>query len=187
MTTILIVEDDDDLRRIMRWGLEAEGFEVACASDGQQALEAVFEIRPDIVVLDWELPALSGIEVCELIRNAKHSTGIPVVMVSGRYEADDIRRGIEAGADAYVTKPFAVETLAQEIRRVLDQSTEQMVLTLPHFTGIDGRPLAPSEEERLPPIVNTGEHSQTAPEWVSGTPCGHRARRRVHCHGRHGQ
>ena len=187
MTTILIVEDDDDLRRIMRWGLEAEGFEVACASDGQQALEAVFEIRPDIVVLDWELPALSGIEVCELIRNAKHSTGIPVVMVSGRYEADDIRRGIEAGADAYVTKPFAVETLAQEIRRVLDQSTARVVLTLPHFTGIDGRPLAPSDEERLPPIVNTGEHSQTAPEWVSGTPCGHRARRRAHCHGHHGQ
>ncbi len=131
MTTILIVEDDDDLRRIMRWGLEAEGFEVACAADGQQALEAVFRLRPDLVVLDWELPAVSGIEVCALIRNAENSVGIPVVMVSGRYETDNVRRGIEAGADAYVTKPFAIETLAGEIHRVLDRSTVRVVLRRP--------------------------------------------------------
>lgn len=155
MTTILIVEDDDDLRRIMRWGLEAEGFEVACAADGQQALEAVFEVRPDLVVLDWELPALTGIEVCALIRNAEHATGIPVVMVSGRYEADDIRRGIEAGADTYVTKPFAVETLAQEIRRVLDRSTEQILLTQPPFTGSTTTP------RTITPTV-------AEPQWTGG-------------------
>ncbi|MEO6469656.1 MAG: response regulator [Acidimicrobiia bacterium] len=187
MTTILIVEDDDDLRRIMRWGLEAEGFEVALAADGQQALEAVFEVRPDLVVLDWELPALSGIEVCTLIRNAEHSTGIPVVMVSGRYEADDIRRGIEAGADAYVTKPFAVETLAQEIRRVLDRSPDRMVLTQTHFTGVDGRPHATADPGGPPSAADNAEPSKANPERVPATPCGHRAPRRVQCHGRHGR
>ena len=184
MTTILIVEDDDDLRRIMRWGLEAEGFEVACAADGQQALETVIEVRPDLVVLDWELPALNGIEVCTLIRNAEHSTGIPVIIVSGRYEADDIRRGIEAGADAYVTKPFAIETLAGEIRRVLDRSTGRMVLTQPHIAVIEGPPRATPDPESRTPAANTGTPPTTNPESASGHACGHRAVRRVHCDGR---
>ncbi len=186
MTMILIVEDDDDLRRIMRWGLEAEGFEVACAADGQQALEAVFQLRPDLVVLDWELPALSGIEVCTLIRNAEHSVGIPVVMVSGRYEADDIGRGIEAGADAYVTKPFAVETLAQEIRRVLDQSVGRMVLAQPHSAAVEGPPRAAADSESRVP-ADTDEQPTTNTESFSAQACAHHGRRRDHCHGRHGQ
>lgn len=187
MTTILIVEDDDDLRRIMRWGLEAEGFEVACAADGQQALETVFEVRPDLVVLDWELPALSGIELCTLIRNAEHSTGIPVIIVSGRYEADDIRRGIEAGADAYVTKPFAIETLASEIRRVLDRSSGRMVLAQPHTAVIEGPPHAAPDPESRTPTADTGTPPTTNPESASGHACGHRGGRRIHCHGRHGR
>ena len=187
MTTILIVEDDDDLRRITRWGLEAEGFEVACAADGQQALETVFEVRPDLVVLDWELPALNGIEVCTLIRNADHSTGIPVIIVSGRYEDDDIRRGIEAGADAYVTKPFVIETLASEIRRVLDRSTGGMVPAQPHAGVIDGLARAAPDPETRTPVADTNAQPTTNPESASGHACGHRGGRRVHGHDRHGR
>lgn len=184
MTTVLIVEDDEDLRRIMRWGLEAEGFEVACAADGQQALEAVSRLRPDLVVLDWELPILNGIEVCTLIRNAEHSVGIPVIMVTGHYEADDIRCGIEAGADAYVTKPFAVETLAEKIRCVLEQTAARMALTQPHSTATDGPSCAASEVEARTPVPVTGSRSDSGPKTVPGETCTNRGRRRSPCRGR---
>ena len=184
MTTILIVEDDEDLRRIVRWGLEAEGFEVACAADGQQALEAVFRLRPDLVVLDWELPVLNGIEVCTLIRNAEHSVHIPVVMVTGHYEADDIRRGIEAGADAYVTKPFEVETLADQIRCVLEQTAYRMLATQPHSTATEGPPHAATEVGTRTPVPVIGSHSGSGPNPVPGETCTNRGRRRSPCRGR---
>ena len=185
MTTILIVEDDDDLRLIMSWGLKAEGFEVACAADGQQALEAVFRLRPDLVVLDWELPILSGIEVCTLLRSAEHSVGIPVVMVTGRYEPDDIRRGIDTGVDAYVTKPFAVETLAQEIRRILDRSAEQMVLTQPHCAVVAGPTSEAAGPETQMPARDADDRPADDPKTVPVETCAHRARRRLPCRGRH--
>ncbi len=183
MTTILIVEDDEDLRRIMRWGLEAEGFEVACAADGRQALEAVFRLRPDLVVLDWELPVLNGIEVCTLVRSAEHSVDIPVVMVTGRYEADDIRRGIEAGADAYVTKPFAVETLADQIRAVLEQTAGRMVLTRPHFPAMEPPERAAPEAESRTRVPVAKPCSAPGPNTVPGETCTNRVHRRPPCRG----
>ena len=181
MTTILIVEDDEDLRRIMRWGLEAEGFEVACAADGRQAIEAVFGLRPDLVVLDWELPDLNGIEVCTILRNAEHSVRIPVVMVTGHYEADDIRCGIEAGADAYITKPYAVETLADQIRKLLEQTAGRTVMTQPHSTAKEGPPCAAAEVETRTPVPVTGSASDPK---TPGETCTNRGRRHSPCRGR---
>lgn len=183
MTTILVVEDDEDLRRIIRWGLEADGFEVACAADGQLALEAVFRLRPDLVVLDWELPVLNGIEVCTLLRSAEHSVNIPVVMVTGHYEADDIRRGIQAGADAYITKPFAVEELAGQIRAVLEQTARRLVSTPPHSPALERQAGAAPEAESRTPVPVAHPRSVPGPKPVPGETCTNRVHRRLPCRG----
>ena len=124
MTTILVVEDDDDLRMLVRWSLEAEGFEVYCASDGNQALEAIFRIRPDLAILDWMLPNLEGLAVCRMVREANRQVGTPVILVTGRAEDEDLRRGMAAGADSYLTKPFSMDVLIERVRDVLGRTAQ---------------------------------------------------------------
>lgn len=115
---VLIVDDEDAILTLLRYNLEKEGFNVVSTGDGQEALTLVAEKRPDIIVLDWMLPGLSGIEVCERLRGNNETKGIPIIMLSARGEEGDRIRGLDAGADDYMVKPFSPNELAARIRAV---------------------------------------------------------------------
>ena len=116
---ILIVEDEASLITLLRYNLEKEGFEVGEAVDGEEALFMLCERRPDLVVLDWMLPSLSGIEVCRRIRRAPEIKNLPVLMLTARGEETDRIRGLDSGADDYIVKPFSPSELIARIRAVL--------------------------------------------------------------------
>ncbi|MGD9538599.1 MAG: phosphate regulon transcriptional regulator PhoB [Alphaproteobacteria bacterium] len=116
---ILIVEDEASLITLLRYNLEKEGFEVGEAVDGEEALFMIRERRPDLVVLDWMLPSLSGIEVCRRIRRAPEFKNLPVIMLTARGEESDRIRGLDNGADDYIVKPFSPSELLARIRAVL--------------------------------------------------------------------
>ncbi len=116
---ILIVEDEAALLTLLRYNLEKEGFEVGEAVDGEEALLMVEERRPDLMVLDWMLPTLSGIEVCRQIRRRPNARNLPIVMLTARGEEADRVRGLNSGADDYVVKPFSPVELLARIRAVL--------------------------------------------------------------------
>ncbi len=116
---VLIVEDEASQREILAYNLEAEGFEVSRAGTGDEALTLFAETSPDIVVLDWMLPGVSGIEVCRQLKRRDAAAGIPVIMLSARTEEGDRVRGLETGADDYVTKPYSVAELMARVRAQL--------------------------------------------------------------------
>ena len=116
---ILVVEDDDALGTLLRYNLEREGYAVALATDGEEALIQAEEQLPDLVVLDWMLPRVSGIEVCRRLRQKPLSRNVPIIMLTARGEESDRIRGLDTGADDYVVKPFAVTELSARIRALL--------------------------------------------------------------------
>jgi two-component system phosphate regulon response regulator PhoB len=116
---ILVVEDDDALGTLLRYNLEREGYSVSLATDGEEALIQAEEQLPDLVVLDWMLPRVSGIEVCRRLRQKPQSRNVPIIMLTARGEESDRIRGLDTGADDYVVKPFAVTELSAGIRAVL--------------------------------------------------------------------
>ncbi len=117
--TVLVVEDEAALLTLLRYNLEKQGFRVEEAADGQEALLRLDEGRPDVVLLDWMLPALSGIEVCRQIRRRPETRGLPVIMLTARTEDADAVRALDTGADDYITKPFAMDALLARIRALL--------------------------------------------------------------------
>ncbi len=116
---VLIVEDETALVTLLRYNLEREGFRVAEARDGEEALVLCAEERPDIILLDWMLPHLSGIEVCRRLRRAPETRDIPIIILTARSEETDKVRGLDSGADDYVTKPFSPAELISRLRAVL--------------------------------------------------------------------
>ena len=116
---ILVVEDEAALLTLLRYNLEKGGFEVGEAVDGEEALLMVDERRPDLMVLDWMLPTLSGIEVCRRIRRRPDPQPLPIVMLTARGEESDRVRGLDGGADDYVVKPFSPAELLARIRAIL--------------------------------------------------------------------
>jgi len=116
---ILAVEDEDALSTLLSYNLEKEGYKVAVAADGEEALLMVDERQPDLIVLDWMLPKVSGIEVCRRLRNRAETRNIPIIMVTARGEESDRIRGLDTGADDYITKPFSMTELTARIRAVL--------------------------------------------------------------------
>ncbi len=115
----LVVEDEAALLTMLRYNLEKQGFRVEEAGDGQEALTRLSELTPDIVLLDWMLPSMSGIEVCRQIRRRPSTRDLPVIMVTARTEDQDTVRGLNTGADDYITKPFNVEALVARMRALL--------------------------------------------------------------------
>ncbi len=115
----LVVEDEAALLTMLRYNLEKQGFRVEEAGDGQEALTRLAELTPDIVLLDWMLPSMSGIEVCRQIRRRPATRDLPVIMVTARTEDGDAVRGLNTGADDYITKPFNVEALVARMRALL--------------------------------------------------------------------
>jgi two-component system phosphate regulon response regulator PhoB len=116
---VLVVEDEAPMVTMLRYNLEKQGFRVEEASDGEEALTRIAETKPDLVLLDWMLPAVSGIEVCRRLRRQSATRDLPVIMVTARVEEQDSVRALNTGADDYVTKPFSMEALAARIRALL--------------------------------------------------------------------
>lgn len=114
--SVLLVEDEPAQREVLRYNLEAEGFTVVSARDGEEALERIAEGLPDLILLDWMLPHLSGIEVCRRLRMRPETRAIPIIMLSARSEEVDKVRGLETGADDYVIKPYSVVELMARLR-----------------------------------------------------------------------
>jgi two-component system phosphate regulon response regulator PhoB len=119
---ILVVEDEAALATMLRYNLEKQGFRVDEAGDGQEALQRLAEAPPDLVLLDWMLPGLSGIEVCRQIRRRPQTRNLPVIMVTARTEDQDMVRGLNTGADDYVSKPFSMDALLARMRALLRRS-----------------------------------------------------------------
>ncbi len=118
-TKVLIIEDEESLATLLEYNLEREGFEVSVASDGEEGLLRVEEETPDIVILDWMLPKVTGIEVCRRLRSRSSTKNIPVIMLTARSEEVDRIRGLDTGADDYMTKPFSMSELVARIKAVL--------------------------------------------------------------------
>jgi two-component system phosphate regulon response regulator PhoB len=116
---VLVVEDEDALATLLQYNLDKEGYEVALAQDGEEALMMVDERLPDLVVLDWMLPKVSGIEVCRRLRSRAETRNIPIILLTARGEETDRIRGLDTGADDYVVKPFSMSELTARIRAVL--------------------------------------------------------------------
>lgn len=117
--SVLVVEDEAPQREVLVYNLEAEGYAVRQAATGDAAWEAAREEAPDLVLLDWMLPEVSGIEVCRRLKSAPETRAIPVIMLSARSEEVDRVRGLETGADDYVVKPYSVVELMARIRTQL--------------------------------------------------------------------
>ena len=117
--TVLVVEDELAQREVLAYNLEAEGFRVVKAENGDEALLLVDEDSPDIIVLDWMMPNLSGIEVCRRLKSRPETRSIPIIMLSARTEEVDKVRGLETGADDYVVKPYSVVELMARVRTQL--------------------------------------------------------------------
>ena len=117
--TILLVEDEDALATLLQYNLEKEGYEVVLAGDGEEALMMIDEKLPDLVVLDWMLPKVSGIEVCRRLRQRAETRNLPIIMLTARGEESDRIRGLDTGADDYVVKPVSMSELAARARAVL--------------------------------------------------------------------
>jgi two-component system phosphate regulon response regulator PhoB len=116
---ILIVEDEPAQREVLAYNIRAEGFQVLTAAAGDEALIAVRETPPDVIILDWMLPNVSGIEVCRQLKTATATSRIPIIMLSARSEDVDKVRGLETGADDYISKPYSVAELLARLRTQL--------------------------------------------------------------------
>jgi two-component system phosphate regulon response regulator PhoB len=116
---VLVIEDEDALSALLQYNLDKEGYHVTVAADGEEALVMIDETPPDLVVLDWMLPKVSGVEVCRRLRARPETRNLPVIMLTARGEESDRIRGLDTGADDYIVKPFSMSELAARIRAVL--------------------------------------------------------------------
>jgi two-component system phosphate regulon response regulator PhoB len=155
---VLVVEDEDALSTLLHYNLEKEGYRVSLAADGEEALTQIDEQLPDLIVLDWMLPKVSGIEVCRRLRGRAETRNVPIIMLTARGEETDRIRGLDTGADDYIVKPFSMIELTARIRAVLrrirpglaEDRTRQGDLTIDrvsHRVKRDGREihLGPTE------------------------------------------
>lgn len=141
---LLIVDDEEDILELLRFNLSSEGFEVVCAATGEEALEKLKFEAPDLILLDLMLPGVDGLEVARRLKSHSRTREIPLVMLTAKGEEGDIVKGLELGADDYVTKPFSRKVLAARIRAVLRRketvpAEEKMVLSVHDLVIHPGR------------------------------------------------
>ena len=133
---VLVVEDEAAISQLLDYNLGAEGFEVVIVEDGDEALLTIEENEPDIVLLDWMLPNVSGVEICRRLRAREATRALPVIMLTARGEEEDRLRGLDTGADDYVTKPFSMSELVARIRAVLRRSNPAIAGDVASFGDI---------------------------------------------------
>ncbi|MEL6551274.1 MAG: phosphate regulon transcriptional regulator PhoB [Pseudomonadota bacterium] len=134
--SVLLVEDEPAQRAVLSYNLESEGYRVIEAENGEEALLLVDEDKPDVVVLDWMLPNVSGIEVCRQLKMRKETRALPIIMLSARTEEVDKIRGLETGADDYVTKPYSVLELMARVKAQLRRARPGATGERLHFEDI---------------------------------------------------
>ena len=167
---ILVVEDEPNQVELIEFNLNSEGYEVVVARDGEEALNLAEEENPDLILLDWMLPKVSGIEVCRQLRRSKMTREIPIVMLTARSEESDKLRGRDIGADDYITKPYSIKELLARVRAAMrrpsasvisDQlSVGKIVVDLQkHIVAIDGLQvnLGPIEYRLLVTLMQSPE------------------------------
>lgn len=135
--SILIIEDEDAIVTLLRYNLEREGYEVTVARDGEEGLAAINERRPDLAVIDWMLPYISGLELCRQIRRRGDTRNLPVIMLTARGEEADRVRGLDAGADDYVAKPFSVTEFVARVRAVMRRANPSLAKETLAFGDIE--------------------------------------------------
>jgi two-component system phosphate regulon response regulator PhoB len=123
MTRVLIVDDDPDIRELMEFKLNQMGFEVHTEGDGESGYAAACDVLPDVVVLDWMMPKLSGLEVCAQLRATPELERVGVILLTGKSQEADVQRGFAAGADDYILKPFSPRELVSRVEAVLARRT----------------------------------------------------------------
>ena len=128
--TVLVVEDESDLAIMLRYNLEAEGFAVVTAQSGDEAVEAISLRVPDLILLDWMLPGLSGIELCRRWRSRDETSRVPIIMITARGEEEERVRGLATGADDYVVKPFSMPELIARVQALLRRSSPQLIASV---------------------------------------------------------
>ncbi len=133
---LTVVEDEAALVELLRYNFEKEGFRVTTATDGEAALVAIAESKPDLVILDWMLPHVSGLEVCRQLRRKSETRDLPIIMLTARGEEADRVRGLEVGADDYVAKPFSPSELIARVRAVLRRAKPSSAQDLLTFGGL---------------------------------------------------
>ena len=119
MTSVVVVDDDPDIRALVAMKLTNAGYSVTVESDGEAGLATALSEQPDLVVLDWMMPGLSGIEVCRALRDDPRTADTAVLLLTARAQEEDIERGFAAGADDYLIKPFSVRELASRVESIL--------------------------------------------------------------------
>lgn len=124
---ILIVEDDPSLSYLLVYNLNAEGYQVEHVSDGEEADLRIIEMPPDLVILDWMLPGVSGLEICRRLRARKGCKDLPVIMLTARSEENERVRGLSVGADDYVVKPFSMPELMARVRALLRRARPERI------------------------------------------------------------
>src|SRR5512135_1829208 len=124
---VLIVEDEDSLVTLLSYNLQSEGYSVVHTASGSDAMMMMQEERPDIVILDWMLPGLAGIEICRQIRARPETKALPVIMLTARGEEGDRIRGLQTGADDYVVKPFSVSELVARVKALLRRASPERI------------------------------------------------------------
>jgi DNA-binding response OmpR family regulator len=122
MSTIVVVDDDADILGLLEYKLTAAGHQVTAEADGEAGLAAIHEVRPELVVLDWMMPRMTGIEVCLEMRKDPGLTDIPVLFLTAKAQESDVQRGFAAGGNDYVVKPFSPRELSTRIDALLARS-----------------------------------------------------------------
>ena len=167
---ILVVEDEPNQVELIEFNLNSQGYEVVVARDGEEALNLAAEENPDLILLDWMLPKVSGIEVCRQLRRSKMTREIPIVMLTARSEESDKIRGLDIGADDYITKPYSIKELLARVRAAMRRPSasvisDQLIVgkivvdLQKHIVAIDGLQvnLGPTEYRLLVTLMQSPE------------------------------
>ncbi|MBP5615679.1 MAG: phosphate regulon transcriptional regulator PhoB [Alphaproteobacteria bacterium] len=136
MAKVLVVEDENALALLLKYNLEKEGYEVAIEARGNKVLSVVEQELPNVILLDWMLPEMSGVEICRLIRSKPDLKNIPIIMLTAKGQEEDKIKGLNAGADDYVTKPFSVPELMARVRTNMRRAPDVMTVKELNFEDI---------------------------------------------------
>lgn len=134
--TILVVEDEPAIQELISYGLRQAGHETFCAGNAEQAMKIVNDVLPDLVLLDWMLPGMSGIEFAKMLRQVPRTKNIPIIMLTARTEEGDKVSGLEVGADDYITKPFSPRELVARIKAVLRRRSPEAADDIVEIRGL---------------------------------------------------
>lgn len=134
---LLVVEDELALAELLTYNLEAEGYEVRCTASAEDAELLIAEELPDLVILDWMLPQVSGIELCRRLRSRPESSALPILMLTARGEESDRIRGLSTGADDYVVKPFSLPELLARVKAILRRAAPERIAEVLRFNDVE--------------------------------------------------